>query len=176
MSRLPIPIQEFILSLTDDTLSPAFLLVTHDGITQWGGDLESYGIKGLEQNMDVGEHILFLEGLFPMATSSIFLPRVETKPGVYADIYLFNRDEGTWVLLLDSTAETTKRQNMQQKLYDSKLQVTELEREGDALYKANVVLEQIVRERTAELTQTILQLRQELAERERAKKARQQSQ
>ena len=60
---------------------------------------------------------------------------------------------------------------MQQKLYDSRLQVTSLEREGEALYEANAVLEQMVSERTAELSQTIQKLRQQLSEVERARKA-----
>jgi hypothetical protein len=172
MSELPVPVQDFIVSLTEDKLSPGYLLVTQEGrLIQWGGDLESYGIEGLQENMEVSEHIPFLAGLFPLATSSMFLPQVETREGVVADAYLFTREQGIWVLLLDSTAERALRQSMQQKLYDSRLQVSDLEREGDALYKANVVLEQIVRERTADLSQTILQLRQQLAERDRAKKA-----
>lgn len=172
MSDLPIPIQNFILSLTDEKLSPAYLLATHEGkLIQWGGELQSYGVEGLEKNIDVSDHISFLAGLFPLATSNIFLPQVETREGIAADLYLFTREEGIWVLLLDATAERVLRKNMQQKLYDSRLQVSDLEREGDALYKANVVLEQIVRERTADLSQTILQLRQQLEERERARKA-----
>jgi C4-dicarboxylate-specific signal transduction histidine kinase len=57
-------------------------------------------------------------------------------------------------------------------LYQSRLQVSDLEREGNALYEANAVLEQLVSERTAELSQTILQLRQQIAETERAQKVR----
>ena len=171
MSELPSPIRDFILTLTDETLSPAYLLLSEkDGLADWGGDLESYGVKDLEKNMDVSEHITFLAGLLPLGTSSVFLPKVQTKPDVFADVYLFTRDQGTWVLFLDATTDSAKRLGMQQKLYDSRLQVSELSRESDALYKANAVLEEMVRERTAELTQTILRLKQELAERERVEK------
>ena len=171
MSKLPSPIGDFILTLTDETLSPAYLLVSEkEGLAEWGGDLESYGIKGLEKSMDVSEHVSFLVGMLPLGTSSVFLPRVQTKTDVFADVYLFTREQETWILFLDATADTTKRLSMQQKLYDSRLQVGELTREGDALYKANAVLEEMVRERTAELMQTILQLKQELAERERIEK------
>jgi hypothetical protein len=176
MRDLPVPIRDFILTLTDDMLSPAYLLVTEDGrLIQWGGELESYGIEELRENLDVSEHIPFLIGVLPLGANSIFLPHVQTKPDVFADVYLFSREQGTWVLLLDSTAQAGQRQNMQQKLYDSRLQVTELEREGDALYKANAVLEQLVRERTADLSRTILQLRQQLTEIEQARKMRQES-
>ena len=61
------------------------------------------------------------------------------------------------------------------RLYSSRLEVNDLEREGNALYKANAVLEQLVNERTAELSQTILQLRQQIAETERARKIGQES-
>ena len=172
MSDLPSPIIDFLLGLTDDTLSPAYLLVTDSGLSQWGGDLASYGITGLQEHMDVSETIPFLVGLLPLGTSSVFLPNVQTKEGTFADIYLFNREQGTWILLMDATATTARQLNMQQKLYDSRLQVTDLERESDALLKANITLEQLVRERTMDLSKTILQLQQQLAERQRLEKER----
>jgi adenylate cyclase len=175
MRDLPLPIRDFILSLTDEMLSPAYLLVTENGqLIESGGDLESYGLKELRKDVDVNDHVSFLVGVLPLESKNLFLPKVETKPGVYADVYVFSREQGNWVLLLDSTAERDQRQKMQQKLYDSRLQVTNLAREGDALYEANAVLEQMVRERTAELSQTILELRQQISEIERVRKASQQ--
>jgi C4-dicarboxylate-specific signal transduction histidine kinase len=171
MSELPTPIRDFILTLTDETLSPAYLLLREEGtLLEWGGDLEAYGIKDLKRHMNAGEHIPFLVGLLPLDSSSVFLPHVQVTSDVYADVYLFEREQGVWVLLLDSTADTAKRLHLQQKLYDSRMQVTDLEREGDALYKANAVLEELVRERTAELTNTILRLKQELEERQKVQK------
>lgn len=173
MRELPLPIRDFIMALTDDMLSPAYLLVTENGqLIEWGGDLESYGVSELEKDLDVSTHIPFLVGVLPLGTDSIFLPHVHTSEEVIADVYVFSREQGTWILLLDSTAETARRQTMQQKFYDSRLQVTDLERESDALYKANVVLEQLVSERTAELSQTILKLKQQLAEIERSRRTR----
>jgi C4-dicarboxylate-specific signal transduction histidine kinase len=49
--------------------------------------------------------------------------------------------------------------------------VSDLERESNSLHDANAVLERLVSERTADLSQTILQLRQQLAEMARARKA-----
>ncbi|HEY6118953.1 MAG TPA: hypothetical protein VIV66_03290 [Pyrinomonadaceae bacterium] len=173
MSNLPSPIRDFILALTDETLSPAFLLLTGEGeLVEWGGDLDAYGIKGLRRNVDVTEHISFLLGLLPLGSDSVFLPHIQTTSEVFADVYLFKRDQGTWVLLLDATADTAKRLQLQQKLYDSRLEVSDLEREGEALYKANAVLEGLVRERTADLSNTILRLQQELTERQHAEKKR----
>lgn len=174
MRDLPLPIRDFILALTDDQLSPAYMLVNENGrLIEWGGDLESYGVRDLEKNMVVSDHIHFLVGVLPLGVNSLFLPHVQTKPEIFAfaDVYLFNREQGTWILFLDSTSETARQHTMQQKLYDSRLQATSLAREGEALYEANAVLEQLVRERTAELSQTILQLRQQVSEIERARKA-----
>jgi hypothetical protein len=171
MTDLPAPIRDFILALTDETLSPAYLLVREEGtLLEWGGDLEAYGVKDLKRHMNAADHISFLVGLLPLDSSSAFLPHVRMTSDVYADVYLFEREQGVWVLLLDSTADTAKRMQMQQKLYDSRLKTNDLEREGEALYKANAVLEELVRERTVELTQTILRLKQELEERNKVEK------
>lgn len=176
MRDLPVPIRDFILSLTDEMLSPAYLLVTENGrLLERGGDLESYGLKDLADDVDVSESVPFLLGVLPLEGKSLFLPHVQTKPEVFADVYVFGREQGTWILLLDSTFETARQQVMQQKLYDSRLKVNELEREGSALYEANAVLEQLVSERTAEMAQIIMQLRRQLAEIERARKVRQES-
>jgi hypothetical protein len=172
MKDLPLPIRDFILSLTEDMLSPAYLLVTESGqLIDSGGELESYGLNGLTKSVNVSDSVPFLFGVLPLEGKSLFLPKVQTKPGVFADVYAFGREQGTWVLLLDSTVETSRRQTMQQKLYDSRLQVSDLERESNSLHDANAVLERLVSERTADLSQTILQLRKQLTEIQRARKA-----
>jgi hypothetical protein len=172
MNDLPIPIRDFILSLTDDMLSPAYLLVTEDGqLIVFGGDLNSYGLNGLTQGVNVTDIVPFLFSVLPIEGKSLYLPNVQTKAGVFANVYVFTREQGTWVLLLDATVETSRKQKMQQRLYDSRLQVSELERESTSLHEANAVLERLVSERTADLSQTILQLRQQLDKIERARKA-----
>ncbi len=172
MAELPIPVRDFILELTEDSRSPAFLLINDEtGLTEWGGDLASYGISGLEKNLNVGEHIPFLQGLLPLETRNLFLPRLQTVEGAYADVYLFSREGGTWVLLLDSSAEASKRQRMQQKANDLSLQVAEMKLEEESLYETQTILEQRVRERTLELADMNLQLRNELAERKRIEDA-----
>jgi hypothetical protein len=168
---LPQPIRDFIVALTEDALSPAYLLVDGTTLAEWGGELAAYGISGLDKGIDVSEHVPFLTGVLPLGESSLFLPRIQTKDEVFADVYIFGREYGTWVLLLDATAETSRRLTMQQQLYDSKLEASGLRKEGKALLNANLVLEDLVRQRTSDLMQTILKLKQQLAENERARKA-----
>ena len=167
MRDLPGPIKDFIVALTDDTLSPAYMLINHEhGLVDWGGDLDDYGISKLKRGMDVGEHVSFMTGVLPLATKSLFLPNIHAKDHVFANVYVFSREEGTWVLMLDTTGDVAKRKVAQQKLYESQLAANQLVRENESLYEVNAILEELVRERTAELSQTILQLKSELAKRD----------
>ncbi len=172
MADLPAPIRDFIDALTDELLAPAYLLVSDEGgLSEWGGALESYGISGLEKNMQVADHLGFLVGVLPLDSGGVFLPNVQTKAGVFADVYFFRRDEGTWILFLDATADVKKRQALQQRTYEISLQAAQLEQEGRSLYDANSMLEQRVREQTAELSETVLRLQQELNEGRRTEQA-----
>ena len=165
MTDMPGPIREFIDALTDELLAPAFMLVSDEGgLIDWGGALSSYGISGQEENMQVGNHVPFLVGLLPLDSGSVFLPKVQTAAQVFADVYLFRRHEGTWILLLDATDDVKKRQALQQRTYDISLRAAELEHEGRTLYDANSRLAQRVKEQTSELSQTVVRLQQELAE------------
>jgi PAS domain S-box-containing protein len=164
MSDLPRPIREFIDALTDDLLAPAFMLVSDEGrLIDWGGALSSYGISSLEENMQVDNQIPFLVGLLPVDAGSV-LPKVQIAAQVFADVYLFRRREGTWILLLDATADARKRQALQQRTYDIALRAAELEHEGRTLYDTNSRLGAAVKEQTFELSQTVVRLQQELAE------------
>ncbi len=172
MTELPAPIREFIDTLTDDLLAPAFLLVGEEGgLAEWGGALDSYGLSGLTEGMKVADEFVFLAGVLPVDTGGVFLPNVQTRDQVFADIYFFHRPQGTWILLLDATDNVKKRQALQQRTYDVSLHAAELEKEGKSLYDVNSMLEQRVREQTAELSQTVVRLQQELAESKRAHRA-----
>jgi PAS domain S-box-containing protein len=177
MSDLPTPVREFIDTLTEDTLSPAYLVVNDDcQLLEWGGDLTSYGIDGLKEKMDVTEHIPYLGGLLPLEGNNLSLPRVQTRSGIFADIYLFRRREVVWVLLLDVTSEARRRKRLQQRANEAGLEVTELKFQSEVLARVNSILEERVRERTAQLSQTVRQLQNELAEKEKAQDALRESQ
>ena len=174
---LPPPIREFIDLLNEETLAPAYLLVDNAGdLLEWGGDLSAYNITGLQAGLNAGEHILFLNGVLPLEGQNLTLPRVQTRTGVFADIYLFRRQAGVWILLMDATSEARRRARLQQKAYDSKLQTADLEREGEVLARVNSLLEDRVRQRTLQLQQTVQQLERELDEKDRAERALRESQ
>ncbi len=165
MADLPGPVRDFIDALTDDLLAPAFMLISDEGgLSAWGGALDSYGISGIEENIQIGDHVPFLGGLLPLDSGNVFLPKVQTAADVYADVYLFKRNEGTWILLLDATDDVKKRQALQQRTYDISLRAAELEHEGRSLYDSNSRVTERVKEQTSELSQTVVRLQQELAE------------
>ena len=174
---LPPPIREFIELLNEDTLGPAYLLVNDAGdLLEWGGDLSAYDVTGLQAGLNAGEHIAFLSGVLPLEGQNLTLPRVQTRPGIFADVYLFRREGGIWILLMDATSEARRRARLQQKAYDSSLHAADLEREGEVLARVNSLLEDAVKQRTLQLQQTVQQLEHELDEKERAEKALRESQ
>ena len=175
--ELPPPIREFLDLLNEDSLAPAYLLVNDAGdLLEWGGDSGSYGVTGLQAGLNVGEHIAFLSGVLPLEGQNMNLPRVQTRPGIFADIFLFRRESGIWILLMDATMENSRRARLQQKAYDSSLHASDLEREGEILARVNSLLEERVKQRTLQLQQAVQQLERELDEKERAERALRESQ
>ena len=140
--ELPQPIREFIDVLNDENLAPAYLLVNDDGeLLEWGGVLAAYDIAGLQAGLNVGEHIGFLAGVLPLEGQNLTIPRVQTRPGIYADVYIFKRASALWILLMDATSEARRRAKLQQKAYDTALHAADLEREAEVLARVNSLLE-----------------------------------
>jgi len=115
MINIPSPVLDYICDITVENRSPAYLLVTKDGyLSNWGGNLVAYGLINLEKEKYVKEQVVFLEGLLPLDDSPIFLPGIKTEDGLSADVHLFSRNEGDWVLLLDATIEENQHRPIQQ--------------------------------------------------------------
>jgi class 3 adenylate cyclase len=116
MLDLPSPVLNYIQALTVENRSPAYLLVEKDGrLSDWGGKLEAYGVNDLQKGEYVGKQVFFLEGLFPLNGSPIFIPCMKTEYGLSADVHLVPGEEKDWVLLLDATLEEIQHRLMQQK-------------------------------------------------------------
>ena len=148
--ELPAAVRDFIIELTSENRAPAYLLVDDQmSIADLGGELGEYGLAELRRGGEVDEQLPLLSGLLPLDAGNVFLPNVKMDAGPYADVYLFGGEQGTWVLLLNATAEAVKRQHMQQRAYDLSLQVTDLQREGDELHQAKGELERRVAETAA---------------------------
>ena len=123
MSPLPASICDFILALTFETRAPAYLLVDADNkLVEWGGNLDSYNITGLQKNVEIDQQVYFLAGVLPLEDENVFLPSVKMEGGLYADIHFFRAAEGTWILFLDASVTTIEQRRLQQKAYDLELE------------------------------------------------------
>jgi class 3 adenylate cyclase len=116
MIELPFPIVDYLCKQTIKTYSPAYLLVDKDGhLSSWGGQLTFYGVTNLQKSKEVGEQVFFLQGIFPLDGSDLFLPCIQIENHLAVDVHIFPTDEGDWVLLLDATSTENQRQLLQQK-------------------------------------------------------------
>jgi signal transduction histidine kinase len=116
MIPLPKAIADYLNRLAAEQRAPAYLLVDEAGqLIEGGGHLGAYGLADLHAGEPVGARAFFLEGLFPLAGAELTLPCVQTSSGCVADLHLFTRDEGDYVLLLDATAQERQQRLMQQK-------------------------------------------------------------
>jgi len=122
MRKLPFPVLNYIYDLTIADRSPAFLMMTRDGyLRDCGGELELYCIAGLGKGKYVGDHVLVLEGFFPLDDEGLELSCVETETGVFADIHIFFSGKEYWVLFLDARQEEARQAALQQKTNDLSL-------------------------------------------------------
>ncbi|MGE3539291.1 MAG: sensor histidine kinase [Candidatus Tectimicrobiota bacterium] len=116
MDDLPVPVCEYLHTLTLATRAPAYVFVDSQGVLQdWGGALQSYGFVDLQRGKRVEEQMDLLLGCFPLADGPLHFPCVETPSGLFADLHLLPVASGVWVLLLDATVEAVQRRLLQQK-------------------------------------------------------------
>jgi class 3 adenylate cyclase len=86
-----------------------------------GGNLEAYGLGGVNLGEAAVAQAFFLEGLIPIEETPYIVPAMELTGGRVADLYFFLQDELCWVVLLDVSAERDAARRMQQKAYDMTL-------------------------------------------------------
>jgi hypothetical protein len=160
MTQLPTPIRHFILALTCEIRSPAYLLLGEDDrLVEWGGELSLYNLSKLKKNIKVSQRLSFLAELLPIDANDIFLPAIRMEKRVYADVYIFHDEHGTWVLLLDSSASSAKLQRTQQRIFNLSLQLIKMKKEQAILAKANGLLEQRIKEPSAKADKPRAQLK-----------------
>lgn len=122
MLDLPARISEWLLLLVRSQRAVAHLLVNGDQVlVSSGGDLEHYGLTALQPRHPACEQLPFLEGLLPLPESPFLLHSIGMPSGRVADVHFFEDDSGTWIVLLDVTAEHDETQKVQQKAYDMTL-------------------------------------------------------
>jgi sigma-B regulation protein RsbU (phosphoserine phosphatase) len=121
MLDIPDRISEWLLLLVTSQRSIAHLLINNELVLiQAGGELEYYGLADLEPLHSAANQLPFLEGLLPLE-EPFLLESVGMPSGSVADVHLFAGVDGTWIVLLDVTAEHDHARKIQQKAYDMTL-------------------------------------------------------
>ncbi len=134
MAELPDPVVRYLRGV----LLPGLVFIRTDSlgrVLQVGGmdgALQTPGFEGLTEGSDVTESLDLLVGLLPVRGAPVVLPMIENAvPGMErATVHLVPaEDDGTWIVLVDSSAEATRRQTVQQRGNDEALLGAQLERQ-----------------------------------------------
>jgi two-component system cell cycle sensor histidine kinase/response regulator CckA len=117
MQNLPSAIQNYLRAFLDDHHALAYLCVQHDlTVISSGGNLDRYGLQHCVPGAKVNEAAYFLEGILPLDGERLVIDRVETSSGSFADLHLFPCGGADWVLLLDVSADTAERRQIEEAL------------------------------------------------------------
>jgi serine phosphatase RsbU (regulator of sigma subunit) len=171
MLDLPPQISDWLLLLVKSQRFVAHMLVDgNHALAGAGGELEHYGLIGLQQGRPACEQLPFLEGLLPLPESP-FLIRSLTMPSRrVADVHFFAEGDAVWIVLLDVTAEHDDAQKVQQKAYDMTLlsqREARLLAKLEAAHKDLTLAHQELAESREALLRTHTRLQQELRDAER---------
>jgi signal transduction histidine kinase/ActR/RegA family two-component response regulator len=108
---------------------PGFLVTDPQvRLVSTGGELAHFGLGDLRQGESPLTEAYFLQGLLPIDGSLSVLYRIETTPGIFADIHMFHIAEGDCVLLLDSSSEVAERSQIEQALRRTEEQLRQSEK------------------------------------------------
>jgi signal transduction histidine kinase/ActR/RegA family two-component response regulator len=128
-AKWPRDIAEYIQEHVLAKRSPAFLLTdSNSRVLSIGGDLVRYGLADLRQGDTAPQKAYFLEGLLPLDTPNSILCNVETASGVFADIHMFQSEEGDRILLLNSSDEVAEREKIERALRQLEEQLRQAEK------------------------------------------------
>jgi len=169
--HLPTQVSESLLRLVDAQRFLAHLVVDEEqNLVRSGGQLEHYGLAGLQHGDSATEQLPFLEGMLPLFETPFLIRSLEMPSGRIADVHFFADGNLVWVILLDMTAEHDETQRVQQKAYDMTLLSEREARLIEALEATNAELVRAHRELSESreaLQAAHNRLREELKEAER---------
>jgi two-component system cell cycle sensor histidine kinase/response regulator CckA len=129
MRPLPPAIQNYLQAFLDDHHAPAYLCVQPDlTLLSCGGHLDRYGLQDCVPGAKVNETAYFLEGMLPLDGEPVTVNRVETSSGSFADVHIFPCGGADWVLLLDVSADTAERRQIEEALRLGEMQREQAEK------------------------------------------------
>lgn len=115
MPDIPLPVFEHFCSQLGDR-SPAYFLMNQDGgVHQWGGRLAALGIASPQPGQHISDVLSFMEGLLPLDTPVLSLPKINNAPGTILDAHVFHTADGYALVVMDATAIHDRMAPWQQK-------------------------------------------------------------
>jgi len=144
MTSIPLSIAKYVRSMWMAEMIVTYLQVDKEGnLVKWGGYPQHYGLTELTVGKPAVLQLHFLEGLLDIPYTQV-LQFVQLDGGRSADLHLIPFEKGTYVLMLDMTAEHDRQQKMQQ-------QVNELSiltyRQSQLLHELEMARQQLTEEK-----------------------------
>ncbi|MGD9366699.1 MAG: ATP-binding protein [Desulfobacteraceae bacterium] len=93
-----------------------YVLLDSEGrVVAWGGALDQLGIGPLQEGKEVGDQLIFTQGLIPTDEPSIHLPMIKLDERHTLDLLLFREDDAYALLLLEAEEKQQQLAKYQQK-------------------------------------------------------------
>jgi signal transduction histidine kinase len=116
MASIPLSIAKYVRSMWIAEMIMTYLQIDKKGhLIKWGGHPQHYGLTDLTTGKLAVEQLHFLEGLIDIPYTQV-LQFVQLGRGRSADVHIIPFDKGTYVLIVDVTAEHDRQQKMQQQV------------------------------------------------------------
>jgi signal transduction histidine kinase len=91
-------------------------------IIEFIGEPERYLPAGAEKGKNITDVLPLLTGVIPNEKKSIYLNKIELKPGVVSDIHIINDEDGNyWIIFFDQTAEVDSLRTLIQVMNEREL-------------------------------------------------------
>jgi hypothetical protein len=138
------------MALNFEKRSVAFCFLDQDyQINRFGGSLETYGLRDLQEGQHAENVFPFLEGKFAGSRQSGLMRHMAMKSGVFADVHFIFDENGLWIVLLDATQEVERLTLMQQRGNESNLLKEKIKQLNLQLEAANSRIENLQAELNA---------------------------
>ena len=104
------------MALNFEKRSVAFCFLDQDyQINRFGGSLETYGLRDLQEGQHAENVFPFLEVIFIGSRQSVLMRHVALESSVFADVHYIFDENGLWIVFLDATQEVERLTLMQQR-------------------------------------------------------------
>ncbi len=84
------------------------ILCKHNGeVIEWKGDISYFFEKKIEEKMKI-DCLNAFSGIFPCRHKELYLPNIQTRENIWANISIEKKENNIYVLLTDNTVNAKK--------------------------------------------------------------------